>query len=57
MVFGTRARYRFGTAPLDIIEREFALFGHAVSWFFDATGVEYATRSLPDLLDTMADQQ
>lgn len=31
----------FGSAPLDIIDREYRLFGRPVEWFFDATRLEY----------------
>ena len=36
----------FGSAPLDVIYREYRLFRRAVEWYFDATLVQNATRSV-----------
>jgi hypothetical protein len=38
----------FGTAPLDLIEREYKLFHHPVQWFFDATGVDNPTLAVSE---------
>jgi hypothetical protein len=49
-VFFTANRGRdtgeFGTAPLDLIEREFRLFQQPVEWYFDATQTQNANRAV-----------
>ena len=36
----------FGTAPLDLVEREYRLFGRPVQWYLDATQAKNAARTV-----------